>query len=505
MGAVHMATLTISPVVWQDEVQLVEWGRTMVSDPKTDWSLLFLSKDHSIQTVSYFGCAIQEMAYGLFAPSMMGPRIVSLLCALGCASLAVAWLVARGTRRPIALMCGWAFLLDPFFVASYRGARVDGLALAGCFASCWVLSSLREVVSPSQRHIGLAMAGAMAVAGLFCWPAAIMAFPVILMEGAQLVRAWTRGTRLLSWSLRAITLFAAGGLVVAMAAVLPMWHEIGRMSGDFLQISGSDLKVHESPVSVALAQLASFLQVIVRNPWLLACAVLGAFGKAHRRLMGAALLIPLALMLVTNAYPNRLLYLLPAAIGILAGSVDAWERFEFRFARWRVSLGRVCMVLVLGWGVAMSLVLRQVLALSQRGERDPRVLFSSAQTAIGAGPKRVFLGVYEFYFVGRELGWKMFRPVLRNGPVNARAWSELLGTLEFAILRTAEITPEDELSLKGAGLDRKFVVLEHGVRAQSSISAGLASLGGAKPYGPYTVFARSEPESRTLRSSEARP
>lgn len=186
------------------------------------------------------------------------------------ATLAVAWLCARGTRTPVAMACGWIFFLDPFLVAGYRGGRVDCWALAACFGCCWILSSLRYVGDHRRRYIGIALAGALAVLGFLFWPSVVMSFPVIVAEAVLVVREWAGGKRLLQWSVRVLSLFAAGPLVTGALVTIPVWHVLQDMISDLLLNANNDLQLrgprrHDSSRALPDATRAHSLASSVRG------------------------------------------------------------------------------------------------------------------------------------------------------------------------------------------------------------------------------------------------
>jgi hypothetical protein len=141
---------------------------------------------------------------------------------------------------------------------------------------------------------------------------------------------------------------------------------------------------------------------------------------------------------------------------------------------------------LLCWAVGVSLVARTALAMVQRAGRDPAALLAVATHEIGPGPKRVFLGVWEFYDAGRWLGWHMLAPYGAYGDADLE---RLMSSADYAVI-PAGGDPRGA-ALVAAGLHQRG--------GEVKISNEKAGRLGAHPLGPYLVFTRRvdpEPEIR---------
>ena len=103
---VHLITIRISPVIWQDEVQIVDYGRVFL-EPGTPWSVSFTPEGGPLGRVSYIGSLGQELAYRATGRSMAGPRVLSFLGALLAAYAAFRWLSLRNGLPVAALSSTW--------------------------------------------------------------------------------------------------------------------------------------------------------------------------------------------------------------------------------------------------------------------------------------------------------------------------------------------------------------------------------------------------------------
>ncbi|MFZ2097168.1 MAG: hypothetical protein WAV05_11080, partial [Anaerolineales bacterium] len=178
IALIHSFTLTISPTVWPDEVDIIDYGRVALQ-PNTEWSINWQEEDRPRLMLSYLGPILQEWAFQFSGESLVGPRAISLIGALAAATIAVGWLRSRGTSAFKAGLLGLIFLLDPLFTQSYRGARVDGWAMALGLGACWVLSRTSWRIQNGRTYHGMVLlAGALDLLAFFVWPSAVMLFPL---------------------------------------------------------------------------------------------------------------------------------------------------------------------------------------------------------------------------------------------------------------------------------------------------------------------------------------
>ena len=120
----QLPTATISPPAWQDEVQIIDYGRTVIPGSDLSFGTTLTRVGRVVRPLEYVGCLIQEAAYRIASGSMIGPRVAALAGAL-CAAIALwAWLKEAGVEQWIAGALGCAFLWDPIFAQSYRGAQI---------------------------------------------------------------------------------------------------------------------------------------------------------------------------------------------------------------------------------------------------------------------------------------------------------------------------------------------------------------------------------------------
>lgn len=113
---IHCLTLTVSPPIWQDEVQIIEYGRIFLQ-PITDWSVNWdLLNARPFFFLFYLGCLLQEWAFKAANFSIAGSRIFTLIGASVAATTTMGWLLYRQVPRKIAALLGLALLLDPYYI-----------------------------------------------------------------------------------------------------------------------------------------------------------------------------------------------------------------------------------------------------------------------------------------------------------------------------------------------------------------------------------------------------
>jgi hypothetical protein len=476
---IHLLTFKISPPLWVDEAQIIEHGRLIPFEPHSEWSMNWSSAaNRPILLWSYLGPALQETAFRITTPLPFGPRIASLLGAMIAATASVGWLLAMKTYRPIALILGLVFLLDYIFVQSYRGARVDCWVLALCFGACWVvryaMSRMRE--ERPFRWL-LTMGGSMAAIAFFVWPSAVLTYPLVLAELLVLLREEYSIRKSGASILRSVMAFVTSGLVTTSLLLIPIWHLLKTVFNDIEPV----LRASQPPYSLSL-QIKNLLDSFKFSQLLPVSALIG-FIWGRGRIMAWMALLVFVYILSTLLYLNRLIYLLPYAIGLIGGVYQIPSTLMAN-AKTRRLITHVGLSLVIVGSVSLSLIIRPAIALSQRGERDPSILFSLGRESIGNGPYRVYLGAWEFYFVGRWFGWQMLNEYVDRDQRNV---SRLLSRADHAIFRLGDVDYNLAAQLSTAGL---YLQKELTDDRQHQMDMKQQVRLGARAYGPYVLYSR---------------
>lgn len=424
LAAVHLLTIAISPTIWQDEVQTVDFGRNVVTYDPT-WSISWGAAQRPVTPLSYLGPVLQEIAYRALAPSMLGPRLSALLGALVAACLIFLWLRSRLVSAGPAFALSVVFLLDPVFVQGYRGARVDCWVIAVVIAACILVR--RSPGGPrTGAHVSrrLVLPGGLLVLACFLWPSAIFLFPLVAAEAIAALAplAPSPGT-VLRWGLAA----TAGGLLVLALCLFPVAGQLSAVMAD----TGVTVQANSSVGSLWTRLPAAVWQLVLsyqHSPFLPLAAAAAAWSRGNRVLTVAAVAAALA-MLPTQVYVHRVAYLLPYLIGLVG---ESWRRAPVsRPQVWHAAAVTVALI----WAASLSLVARPALALTVRHARDSARLVEAAAQMPDLRNQRVYLGPWEFYYAGRQLGWKMVRAY---GGVGSEASEAMFANLDYALLNEAQ-------------------------------------------------------------------
>lgn len=173
----YTPSMRTSPPVWIDEVMIVDYGRVMLDSEPRDIAVTYnVEADRPVKPAPWLGCVIQELAWRA-TNSPLGPRWVATLGSLAGVVLLAVWLcghASSSTEVWAALtLCGTWFL-ETTFLDSYRGARVDGLAVA------FVMASL-VLVQGRAGAWRLLLAGVLISASFFVWIRVVITWPVVLL------------------------------------------------------------------------------------------------------------------------------------------------------------------------------------------------------------------------------------------------------------------------------------------------------------------------------------
>ena len=420
--AIQLLTLRLDPPIFQDEAQIIDYGRTAL-DPSSNWAVTWnVQQSVPVVTISYLGAAVQELAYRASQGSLLGPRISATLGAVLASFCCFGWLRARRTSGGVALVLAVLLLIDPIFSDIYREGRVDAFAIACALGACWLLrlAEQRELQSRPNR-IQLFGAGLLTAASPFLWTTAPALFPLIALEAYYLVRAHWRNTPIIG---SAISSFAPGvlGLVIAalmLAAPVLVDFELyweGLQSSAAVQVRAS--VIQNSVLDLFLVHDVGLAVLVLASVFL--CREFGLF---------IALAAAFAIISQTMVYLPRVLYLIPYLLAIIAAAHSHLSNpghHPILLRYWRLLL-TLNVVLCFVW----VLILRPIAAYEMWPANDPAQFTAALERSVGQGNHRVLLGSWEAYYAGRSLGWEMYRA---GSPVPRGEYLAFARTMDFAVL-----------------------------------------------------------------------
>lgn len=416
--ATFMPSMRTSPPVWIDEVMIVDYGRVMLDDKPRDIAVTYnLEANRPVKPVPWLGCVIQELAWRVTG-SLLGPRWVATLGSLlGVVFLAV-WLCGHATSSTevwaALTLCGTWFL-ESTFLDSYRGARVDGLAVACVMASLL----LAQGKAGAWR---LLLAGVLLSASFFVWIRAVITWPVVLLAFADKER---KAPALLTLVMG----MAIGGLML-----------VGPSMAGFADTA---LFAHQpfgemslmQRVVLAFRSLASLLPPYLNLRWLTPL-VLGVWLLSSK---SARLRIPLAwwlgiglvtltglVLTATHLHHFNRLFAFPLMVAVV------WFFWQTLAPRLR-QVGLALFAVTLALGFTFSAVLRTLRA-------DPTPTASAEELAKHLQPgDRVFDPHFCHYYDLRRLG---LVPLAHPLPENV-----MLPELKKRLKLDAAILPPDQAAL----------------------------------------------------------
>ncbi len=483
-AGIHALTMRTSPLAWQDEVQIIDFGRNKMPGADNSWAMSWLTTGRPPTGLSYLGCVLQEVGYRVAKGDPAGPRTTALLGAILASAAMLGWLRARGVGAWVALACSLIFLLDPVFVQGYRGARVDAWTMGFMMLA---LLAIRAMIVNKQRHEApawkpraghLLAAVCVAISGLF-WVSAILLVPLLIhellcdrsCEGKTSV-AGNRllGVRDLIW----VGVFAVGFFALLS---FPIWQDIHQGVGDLTSVTSGASGARRSFAEFR----AVFIETFQYNPWALVGG--GASLLVLRRWpLGLAFLLAVAGVLATSFYIHRAVYLLPYLYLSIALAADKF--LQPNQSRINRRIAGSILIFMLVWSCGVTLGARTLKVLQQRQTRDPQQMLDLASRAIGPGSHRVYLHNWDGYYAGRKLGWKLFR-FYDNAPPGKKEWNDLLATMEFAMFSVGDVSDQEDKALRILGFSRERFDCD------ASPAATLPGIAKTKSgYGPYWIYRR---------------
>jgi hypothetical protein len=425
VSVIHLQTLEIDPLINQDEVQIIDLGRTML-DQSTDWATTWhVQGSHPSLLFSYFGIVLQEIAFTVTSPSNLGPRFLAMLAAIFAATTALGWLMSRGTPPIISMVLALAFLTDPVFSDIYRGGRIDGWAMAASLACCWLLRIARDRGSQGLSfRVHTFIAGVLVAISFFFWISAAILLPLVLLECFYLAKALNqteRRGRGNQW-IPAALFFCFGGILATVIWLIPIVLN--------LEIFLSSTKsVFEAQRIVAGIKNPVFGLFAIYDPAFLVAVIIAFF---MRRELGLIIAFAAALLLIyqTAIYLPRILYLVPYGLAAIGYSFS--KDFDGRHSRYANLARNAALIFLISYNSIQVLAIRPVIASAQKPANLPQQFFPELKKAIGPGPYRVLLEEWPVYYAGRELGWHMF---LFSSRVSENEYTEFLKTMDYVIIK----------------------------------------------------------------------
>lgn len=525
---IQFLTLDVLPHLQQDEAQITDYGR-LTLHPHSDWSITWwIAEGKPLLIWSYLGPLIAEGSFQLGGASGLGPRLASLIGGFIAASMALGWLLARRVPVYAAFGMSFAFLLDPLFVLSQRMARVDCWVIALCLACCWLLRQAKLKEDNSFERGRVLAAGGLAATAAFIWPSAVFLYPLILLELFHMAKAEKAGAFRIRNIALPVLYFGVGGLVVAILLLIPIWQNLVIIFNDMTTVVATNVDSSKT-LSERLFSLFNIdhWKTLMRSfrrtfsPVFPLLAIAGALLHREKGLI-LVLIVAIFIMFASLVYQLRVLYLLPYLLALSSGLFIQSTVNSSNLLLKRLRVFALSVLLI--WAVGISLIIRTALGLEGKAERDRNKIYQVAFSNIGPGNHDVFLAfAYEFYFVGRALGWDLYTPYMQFSFSDQGNWTrenaykpthkllELLSKVDYVIIPKGTATEkvdeqvakanegfEAQLARSGFYYSSTFQVGEQGYQNSTKdfllwlLQGRIGLLQGKDSYGTYVVYARDK-------------
>lgn len=495
----HLQTLVVSPSVYPDEAVILDMGRVALA-PDTDWSIQWhVLEEHPDHIFQWVGPVLQELALRFGHYSMYGPRIAGVLGGILAATLFLCWLRMREVPKMVAALVALAFLLDPLFVFDYRSGRTDMWVIALCIASCilirhWTKVSARNHSDTTLDGSILAGAGAVAASAFFVWPSAAFLYPLILLELIVSIQYSGRQPRKVCLlTMKVFGLFIVGATVATLLLIIPIWNVLFESAVVLFNHAGGVTDTQN------LFDWKSLLYSFRINfPLLLVVGVSAIYALAKSKDMVIVAGIVTILILLTSTYHCRAVYLVPVYYSVVAIGLAQMIGDHSNYPIHR-RLGYILLGGLIVYNIALSGGVRHFLGTQKSMGNDPALLMKVGKETIGRTDAKVYDADMDFYYVGRSLGWKMYRPYFIHADSDDKQFIKFLARVDYAILRllpqhnVERFSDDERLAVEKAGLKYRGILVvslpQSGPENQAPFWDRVL-LGGGPTYGPYLIFSR---------------
>lgn len=478
--AVHIFTLTRSPLIWQDEVQIVEYGRTLMPGSEKFFGANWSASNKPLQAITYLGTFAHEMAYRGAKDGSFGPRIAALVGAVSLTFAMRAWLLQAGISSFLSAAIAICVLWDPCLAQGYRGARVDALAIAFMISALWCI---RVAANTNGSRCLLAIAGVLAAMSALTWPSAILLGPLLVYEiwnGSKSNRRFARSFGKSSRAAAFVTqtaLVASSAALALMVLIAPLAilnpHSLSDL---FRGVSGAT-----SSQTVKLIQAVWQLPLIfLISPFLPLVAVAGAAIRGPRSWLIPAGTAALG-VIITTPYIHRAVYLLPYFAYAAARTIDRIGDGPSRASN--AKFGAAAILAMLCWSGGVSIIARPAFTLQAWHRRDPELTVTLLASLPGGPGTTVLLETWELYYAVRSRGWHYW------GPYDDRSPLEKINSVDYDyVIRNASygLHPLDAV-LRARGYSRTVISA-----TSKDPDSSQSETENQQGYGPYLVYAKGD-------------
>ncbi len=323
------------------------------------------------------------------------------------------WLRRKGFPEWICLFSALLLLSDTNVTVGAHWYRLDMWVMGLSFLNALLVLRCAGKDESAQLKT-LAVVGGLMVTQMFFWITAIIQWPLVIAEVLALaaVEKWT-----FRRCFRAALAGFAGILVVFVVLLIPLYGEIrNTVQFVFTQTEVGGVIKRFSPQAHEIAsstmfpsvfeRMFLFFKLIMRTPFVWMGVLVGCFFMKKHRFHFAALLVCIALVVMTQVYHARVNYITPLAFlfvteALYQGLFVANKR-AIRYA------SAFILSAALTLSFSLSVIGLNYFARPLSRENTYDALLVKMDETIGRGPKHVYTFTYDIYHVGRKLGWQLF-------------------------------------------------------------------------------------------------
>ena len=464
--------ISSSPGHWQDEVQIVEYGRGIIDAPSDLLVYTPVQGAESVGPIWRVGLFAQELSCRVFGH--VGARIPPLIYLL-VSTILLRYIVVRRTNAQwMATITALSWFCCATLVKSVSAGRLDSLVFMLLWATLVVLSSEWAERKPC---VSFAVAGCLSALCVFSWATAILLAPLFVwgmidyssrqdVQWRERIRPWIA--------------YAVAGMAVSLIVLSPSLLHYDVM----MQRLSFTASTHASGSSGAIMD---FFREFRAFPYLYLLAIPCLFIRRRIDVLTIGAMIVIVLFACTRAYIFRVLYFLPYAF---LSFVTLYAESKATSARKVLLVVLTCLASISFLRVALC---KNIFAYALRGANDEVMLENALNQAIGTDAN-IYVADYSVYFAGRKLGWHQYRTFHRSStPFDLPP--EIVGKVDWFI-GSAEQARKYDQKLREAGFAECASIEQQRfpqwVESKWFKCMWRFCLAVEHPYGPYSIWRKVE-------------
>ena len=389
--SIHLFTISTSPIIWQDEVQIVDLGHNLLS-PDDPSSIVYLNSGRKVlPQYSYWGASLHELCYRTFK-CFFSHRICSIVFFIFIPLACFLWLRSVCQSNAIAVICSLLLLFDPQLTQSARGGRCDSEALFFLFLAAFFLEHGIQHIEDGKFIIPFFLSGFCLICGFSFW---ITSAFTIFFWMAYVISATLR-LRMSTTSILQSIFWGLLGVVTALLLSMMLY------KGEITYMFSSPSYQQSALCLSNLRKIYKFPNAFRFSPHIFAGLFL-FFAMRKKWLWGSACAMTIFLMAFTPVYIHRMHYLYPFSILFIACFLKKYDFISKKI--WRRAI-----IIYLITCFTYTVIGRTVITILTHNKRNVNFLSQAfKQSKISSSRHAsVYLDSFGLYFIVREMGLKYY-------------------------------------------------------------------------------------------------